>query len=353
MLKKKKKKTKAPGLPPGTIVYTGDESSRAINIEIFTFDNDTVSRKKCLGISQISLQPEKTNWINVDGVHDIGLMREMGEKFQIDNFILEDMSNINQRPKIEERDNHIFITLKMLRFDTNLKKVISEQISLLISETYLLTFQEEPGDVFNPIRDRIESGIGKIRKKSHDYLAYSVLDAIVDNYFIVLEHMEEEIDSLEERIIHNSSKEDLYLILKLKQDFIALKRAMMPTREVMIKLSHTKNINLFKEDMHIYVNDVYDHSLIIYELVENMGNRVTSLIEIYHSTVNSLMNDTMKVLTIMSTIFVPLTFLAGVYGMNFKYMPELDMKYGYATVLLVMLITAFIMLRVFKKKKWL
>lgn len=354
-MKKERKRAKKLGLPPGTIIYTGSKTEEKISIDYYTYNNLNVEKYKFEDLEtlmKIDVDKDKTNWINIDGVHEVGLIEKIGVKFNIDNFILEDIVSVNQRPKVEEREDYIYIVIRMLRYNKHEKKIISEQVSLILSEDYLITFQEEEGDVFDPIRKRIETG-GKICKKNNDYLAYTILDAIVDNYFLVLDYVELEIDELEDRLIHTAVRTDLQKIIDLKQEFNILKRGMLPTREIMKRLQHARGIDIFKEDMTIYLNDLHDHAIMVHDSVENMSNRVTSLLEIYHSTVNSTMNDIMKVLTIVSTIFVPLTFLAGIYGMNFENIPGLSWKDGYYVLLVVMGALTVFMLYLFRRKKWL
>ncbi|MGL6064200.1 MAG: magnesium/cobalt transporter CorA [Fusobacteriaceae bacterium] len=354
-MKKEKKRTKKLGLPPGTVVYTGNKTEEKVSINYYTYNNINVEKFKIEDLDtfeKINHDKDKTNWLNIDGVHDIGVVEKIGAKYNIDNFILEDIVSINQRPKVEEREDYIYIVVRMMRYNKQEKKIISEQLSLILSEEYLITFQEEKGDVFDPIRKRIESG-GKICKKNNDYLAYAILDSVVDNYFLVLDYIELEIDELEERIIHTAVKADLEKIIALKQEFNIIKRAMLPIREIMKRLQHDRGIEIFKDDMTMCLNDIQDHAIIIHDTVENMSNRVTSLLDIYHSTVNSTMNDIMKLLTIVSTIFVPLTFLAGIYGMNFENLPGLSWKDGYYALLLVMVVLTVFMLYFFRKKKWL
>lgn len=351
-MRKKIKHNKKIGTPPGSVVYTGESQITDTNIELYSYCENRNIKEKLHSIENLNFRKECVNWLNIDGVHDVEVIKKIGEKFQIDNLILEDIADVKQRAKLEERENFLFIVVKMFQFDKKNGKVTSEQVSMIVGNDYLITFQEDIGDVFDHIRNRIENGIGKIRKRGADYLAYLLLDSIVDNYFLVLENIEYEIDQLEERLLDKSNKEELRTIIKLKQDFIYFKRATLPVRELAIRLSHNRELDIFKDDMGIYLNDLQDHVLIIHEIIENLSNRVTGLIELYHSTLNGIMNETMKFLTIVSTIFVPLTFLAGLYGMNFQHMPELAWKYGYFGVLIVMLSAACGLVYLFRRKNW-
>lgn len=348
-----KKKNKKPGLPPGSVVYTGSkEEYEDISIESINFNEKSYKKSKVPCVSDLVVYPNMVNWINLDGVHNTKFIEKIGKRFNIDSVILEDIVNVRQRAKIEERDEFIYIVLKMIKCNEKECTIESEQLSIIVSKEYVLTLQEEEGDVFDPIRERIEKAVGRVRIEGHDYLAYSILDIIVDNYFIAIEQMEKLIDNLEDSLLNTAKKEDLEKILKFKQDFSSLKRAMFPTREIMNKLIHMKDKGIFKDSMRIYLEDVYDHTLLVYEHLENMAGRATGLIELYHSMVNNSMNETMKVLTIMTAIFVPISFLTGVYGMNFSYMPYLDWHYGYYFLLIFMAVIVATMLYFFKRKKW-
>lgn len=351
-MRRRIKHNKKVGTPPGSIVYTGESKATETNVVLYSYCEHNNIVEKLHSVDNLKFRPQCVNWLNIDGVHDVELIKKIGEKFDIDNLVLEDIADVKQRAKLEEREKFLFIVVKMFQYDSRSGKVSSEQVSFIIGEDYLITFQEDKGDVFDHIRHRIENGIGKIRKRGADYLTYLLLDSIVDNYFLILENIEYEIDQLEDKLLDRSDKEDLRTIIKLKQDFIYFKRATLPVRELAIRLSHNREIDIFKEDMGIYLNDLQDHVLIIHEVIENLSNRVTGLIELYHSTINSVMNETMRFLTIVSTIFVPLTFLAGLYGMNFEHMPELSWKYGYFGVLMVMGLAASGLIYLFRKKNW-
>lgn len=351
-MRRHNKKHKKTGMEPGTIVYTGNKLEENISIELFSYNDTNCFREKVQKVEDIKLRKGYINWINIDGVHDVDIVKRIGDKFKIDNLILEDITNISQRAKLEDREEFLYIVLRMFQLEGKNSRIVSEQVSLIVSEDYLITFQEEAGDVFDNIRQRIIEGLGKVRKKRADYLAYLILDAIVDNYFIILEKVEYEMDELEDKLMNANDKNDLKTIMKLKQEFIIFKRAISPVRDLTTRMFHSRDLEIFKDDMSNYLNDLHDHVLVIQEIMENLSARVVGLVEIYHSTINSVMNETMRFLTIVSTIFVPLTFLAGVYGMNFQHMPELGWKFGYFGLLGIMFITACGMVYLFKKKKW-
>lgn len=351
-MRKNSKKHKKTGMAPGSIVYTGDRLNENINIELFSYNDTTSFREKFQKVEDIKLKKGYINWLNIDGVHDVEIVKKIGEMFKIDNLILEDITNINQRAKLEEREAFLYIVLRMFQMEGKNNRISSEQVSLIVGENYLITFQEVAGDTFDNIRKRIAEGLGKVRKKRADYLAYLILDSIIDNYFIILEKIEYDMDEMEDKLINDSDKDDLKNIMRLKQEFITLKRNISPVRDLTTRMFHARDLEIFKEDMSPYLNDLHDHVLVIQEIMENLSTRVVGLVEIYHSTINSRMNETMRFLTIVSTIFVPLTFLAGIYGMNFQNMPELTWKYGYYILLGLMFIVGCSMVYLFKKKKW-
>ncbi|MGL4402234.1 MAG: magnesium/cobalt transporter CorA [Fusobacteriaceae bacterium] len=351
-MKKNSKRHKKIGMEPGSIIYTGNKLDEKITIELFSYNDLSSSEEKFQKIEDVKLKKGYVNWLNIDGVHDTDIVKKIGERFKIDSMILEDIASINQRAKLEEREDFIYIVIKMFRLEGKNNKIVSEQVSLIVNEEYLITFQEEAGDVFDNIRQRIGEGLGKVRKKRADYLAYLVLDAIIDNYFNILEKLEYEMDELEDKLINASDKDDLKAIMKLKHEFITIKRSISPVRDLTAKMFYSRDLEIFRGDMSNYINDLHDHVIVIQDIMENLSARVVGLVEIYHSSVNSVMNETMRFLTIVSTIFVPLTFLAGIYGMNFQYMPELSWKFSYFTLLGIMFVTGCGMVYHFKKKKW-
>ncbi len=344
-------KNKKAGLAPGSVIYTGHHTNETpITIDHYSYNENEHNTHMNTKLNNIILSKDKTDWICIDGVHDTNLIKEIGHKFKIDDIILEDIANVHQRPKLEERDNFVYIVLRML--DYNEEEIIqSEQLSLIVSNDFLISFSEDKGDVFNSIRTRIENG-SRIRRKSHDYLAYCILDAIVDNYLFVLDKIEFKLDTLETKLLKESDKNDLENIMILKDEFISIKKAMNPLRDLTSRIEHSEFVNIFKPDLQIYIKDLHDHAIIVHETLETLSNRISGLFSIYHSTINNTMNERMKVLTIVSTLFAPLTFIVGVYGMNYKYMPELEWKLGYLGVWVTILCTAAAMIYFFKKKKW-
>lgn len=345
---------KKAGLPPGTILYTGNKANHNIEVELYSFDsNGVVKEKKDKNIDFNLIKSNgKFNWININGIHDTELINNIGKIFEIDNLVLEDITNINQRVKTEDWGNYLFIVLKMIRFDEKTDEIKYEQISLILGKNYLLTFQEEPGDIFDSVRKRLDIPTSKILQKGMGYLGYALIDVIVDNYFIVLDFMEEKIDDLEYEILNSFSDEQAAKILKLKGELSILKKGIYPIREISAKLQGAEIILYFGKSNKMYLSDLHDHGIVVCDIIENMLSRTSELFQLYYSTQSNDMNNVMKVLAIISTIFMPLSFLAGVYGMNFSYMPELSWKYGYFIILGIMLLLAIIMVIIFKKKKW-
>lgn len=342
------------GLPPGTILYTGNKANHDIEIELYSFDGSGVVKEKTdktMDFKSIKSNG-KFNWLNINGIHDTDVINSIGKTFEIDNLVLEDITNISQRIKTEDWGNYLFVVLKMVRFDEKINEIKYEQVSFILGKNYLLTFQEEPGDVFDSVRKRIDNPSSKIVQRGIGYLAYALIDVIVDNYFIVLDAMEEKIDRLESEILNSFSDEQAEKILNLKKELSVLKKGIYPIREISAKLQGTEIISYFGKTNKMYLSDLHDHGIVVCDIIENMISRMSELFQLYYSTQSNDMNNVMKVLAIISTIFMPLSFLAGIYGMNFGYMPELSWKYGYFLILGIMFLLAVIMIIIFKKKKW-
>ncbi len=342
------------GLPPGTLVYIGDKKVENVRVTYLDYDEGSFQEKQASGIDEcFPLRDTKTvSWINVDGIHEVDVIESIGRHFGLHPLILEDVLNTTQRPKFEDYESHIFTVLKMLRCVENGQLVQSEQVSIILGRNFVISFQENIGDVFEPVRERIRKAKGRIRKMGPDYLAYSLLDAVVDGYFSVLETMGEKIESLEEELVGEPNERILRQIHLLKREMISLRKSTWPLRELISNMQRSDS-ELVAESTEIYLRDVYDHTIQVIDTVESYRDIVASMLDLYLSSVSNRMNAVMKVLTIIATIFIPLTFVAGVYGMNFKYMPELEWRWGYPAVLLVMLAIAAGMIVYFKKKKWL
>ena len=353
-LKVFKKRSSKAGLPPGTLVYVGEKKVESVRITFIDYDEQNFQEKQVPDIEEcLKLKDTPTvTWINIDGLHDIELLEKLGKGFELHPLILEDILSTGQRPKFEDYEKHIFIVLKMLSLSEENQSVEAEQVSIILGPNYVISFQERIGDVYEPIRERIRKAKGRIRKMGPDYLAYSLIDAIVDNYFIILERFGEKIESMEEEVIGDPSERIAQQIHSLKREMIFLRKSIWPLREL-IRGLQTSESSLINESTDIYMRDVYDHTIQIIDTIESFRDMVSGLLDIYLSSLSNKMNAVMKVLTIIATLFIPLTFVAGIYGMNFKYMPELGWKWSYPLVWLIMIVVAIVMLSYFKRKKWL
>ena len=349
-----KKRSKKVGLPPGTLVHIGEEKTEKVRITIIDYDEASFEEKQIKTIEECFPFKDKTTvtWINIDGIHDIKIIEKIGKHFDLHPLILEDIVNTGQRPKIEDFGDYIFIVLKMLYYNEKEDEVQAEQVSLILGSNFVISFQEREGDVFNPIRERIRSGKGRIRKMGADYLAYTLIDTIVDNYFIIPEKLGERIESIEEELVTDPTPETLQTIHTLKRKLIFLRKSLWPLREVVSGLQRTES-TLIHESTDIYLRDVYDHTIQVIDTIETSRDILSGMLDIYLSSVSNRMNQIMKVLTIIATIFMPLTFIAGIYGMNFEFMPELTWPWAYPLVLLVIVVIGISMLIYFRRKKWL
>ena len=349
-----KKRSSKAGLPPGTLVYVGEKKVESVRITFIDYDEQSFQEQQVTNIEDcLKLKDTSTvSWINIDGLHDIELLEKLGKGFELHPLILEDILSTSQRPKFEDYEKHFFIVLKMLSFKEENQAIETEQVSLILGPNYVISFQERIGDAFEPIRERIRNAKGRIRKMGSDYLCYSLLDAIVDNYFVILERFGEKIESMEEEVVGDPTERTVQQIHSLKREMILMRKSIWPLRELIGGLQKSES-SLINETTDIYLRDVYDHTIQIIDTIESFRDMVSGLLDIYLSSLSNKMNAVMKVLTIIATIFIPLTFVAGIYGMNFEYMPELKVRWAYGAVWLVMITIAVIMLSYFRRKKWL
>lgn len=341
------------GQPPGTLNHLDNKRQEEVFISYIDYDKENYQEKQIDKIEDcFKLKETPTvSWINVEGLSDITLIEKLGNEFNIHHLIQEDILHTHQRPKMEEHENTIYIVLKMLNYNEKSQEVEAEQVSLILGENFVITIQEKSGDVFDPIRQRLINKNGKIRNMNANYLAYALIDIIIDNYFVIIEKIGDRIEVIEEELINQPSEETLQTIYELKNEMIFLRKSVWPLREVINRLEKSDN-PLISQDIKLYLRDVYDHTIQVIETVETIRDMLGGMLDIYLSSLSNRMNEVMKVLTIIATIFIPLTFIAGIYGMNFEYMPELTLKNGYFVVLIVMLIVAIYMVYYFKKKKW-
>jgi magnesium transporter len=350
-----KKRSKKSGLPPGTLVHIGERKTEKVRITILDYDESQFEEKEAKTIEECFPFKDKstTTWINIEGLHEIEIIEKIGNHFNLHPLLLEDIANTEQRPKMEDYGEYIFIVLKMLSHDEKAHEIKTEQVSIVLGLNFVVSFQEGiEGDAFDHVRERIRNGKGRIRKMGADYLAYSLMDAIVDHYFFILEKLGEKIEDTEDELVTNPTQETLRTIHHLKREMISLRKSVWPLREVLSCLERGES-QLIHEPTRVYLRDVYDHTIQIIDTIETYRDTLSGILDIYLSSISNKMNEIMKVLTIIATIFIPLTFIVGVYGMNFEHMPELKWKAGYFILIGVMVFIATGMLFYFRKKKWL
>ena len=348
------KRQKPKGLPPGTLIHTGEKKADKVRITIFDYDADQCIETEVRTAEEtFPFKDRPTNtWINIDGLHQVDLIEKIGRHYDLHPLLLEDIVSVRQRPKLDDYGNYFFIVLKMLRYDDRTGDIDTEQVSLVLGRNFLISFQEAAGDVFDPVRDRLRNAKGRLRKMSVDYLAYALIDAIVDEYFHVLEKIGETIGDLEEQMLSDPRQETMTAIHRLKRSMILLRKSVWPLRDVIGRLERGES-NLICKETNVFLRDVYDHTIQEIDTIESYRDMLSGLLDVYLSTISNRMNAVMKVLTIIATIFMPLAFIAGLYGMNFGYMPELHWRWGYPVVLVLMALVTIAMLLYFRKKNWL
>lgn len=345
---------KRAGLPPGALIQIGEKKTETVRITIIDYDEMQFEEREAKTVEECFPFKDKptVTWINIDGVHQIDVIEKIAKHFDIHPLVSEDIVNTGHRPKMDDFENYIFVILKMFHCNEEDNAIETEQVSLVLGSNFVISFQERQGDVFNPIRERIRKAKGRIRKKGADYLAYALVDVIVDNYFIILEKLGENIELLEEELLTNPGRETLQAIHNLKREMIFLRKSVWPLREVISGLERAES-SFIQESTGIYLRDVYDHTIQVIDTIETFRDMVSGMLDIYLSSISNKMNEVMKVLTIIATIFIPLTFVAGIYGMNFEYMPELKWHWGYFTVWFLMVAMVVSMLFYFRRRKWL
>ena len=354
MLGLMKKFSKRPGLAPGTLVHVGEKKIEKIRIRMIDYDETNLEERELESVDECFPYADKptATWINIDGLHEVDVIEKIGKNFGLHPLVLEDIVHTEQRPKMEEFENYIFIITKMLSYDEEQHQLNAEQFSLILGPNYIITFQERVGDVFELVRERLRKGKGRIRERPPDYLAYALIDTVVDHYFLVLEKIAERVESLEEELVTNPTPETLQTIHHLKRELIFLRKSVWPLRELIGGLERGES-SLVEEKTTIFLRDVYDHTIQVIDTVETLRDMVSGMLDVYLSSVSNRMNEVMKVLTIIATIFIPMTFIAGIYGMNFESMPELKWPWGYPLVWIIILAIAVVMLFYFRRKKWL
>ena len=348
-------KSKNYGLPPGSLIHIGEKKVEKTRITVIDYNEEEFNELEVKRVEECFFFKDKASvtWINISGIHDENIIGALGRHFSLHPLLLEDVMDSNQRPKVEDYEDYLFIILKMLYLDKEVEnQVATEQVSLVLGRNYVISFQESDDDVFDIIRNRIRQKKGRVRSMGADYLAYVLMDAIVDNYFVVMERFKEVLEDIHESLIVSPRSEMLHLIHDMKREMIFLRKSVWPLRDVVRNLQQT-DFKWLEDRTTIFLRDLYDHTIQVMDSIESSRDLLSGILDIYLSSVSYKMNEVMKVLTIIATIFIPLTFIAGVYGMNFHYMPELDWKWGYPLIWVVMIATFLAMVYYFKRKEWL
>lgn len=348
-----RKNRKKPGLPPGSLIYTRERMQDHVTIQLIQYNEQGVDIYEKPNLQDIlkTIDPDKVNWININGLHNTSVIEEIGNAFQIHALVLEDILHTDHMPKLEDHDSYIFLTLKMLTYSDSETRINQEHVSMILGGHYLITFQEVDGDIFDPVREGIRSGKGRLRKRGADYLFYRLIDTVVDNYYILADKTEDNLEAIEESLLKNLADGVSEKILHEKKSMIFLRRCIIPLREEIRKIRQ-KDSQLIKESTYNFIDDVFDHLMHLSQTLDGFRDLVTSLMELQMAVNSNRMNNVMKTLTIFAAIFMPLTFIAGIYGMNFHRMPELEWTWGYPLVLLFMTAVAISMLIYMKRRKW-
>jgi magnesium transporter len=340
--------------PPGTVQYFGIPRAEQPVIKLIEYDDAEAVEYIIDKPEQLTkfLQTEKVKWIRVTGVNDIEMITQLGEIFQINQLELEDLSNTTQRPRMEERENYIFLVFKALLINPEDRDVAIEQVSLVLGNNYVLSFHETEPKLFEILRTRILTGKGRIRKMKSDYLAFVLADIMIDQYFIILEDIGDTIQNIESELIISPGSANQESIYRMKRRLVYVSRTIWPVRELVNEMERSDH-TLIREESRIYFRNIYDHTVQIIETLDSLRDLTSSMMDLYLSSVSLKLNEIMKVLTIFSALFIPLTFFAGVYGMNFKFFPELEWRWGYALFWSVCITATIVMLIYFYRKKWL
>lgn len=349
-----KRKSDKTGLSPGSIVHIGEQKVDQVKISLIDYNNEKHDIKILSSIEDAysHRDTETVSWINIIGLHDPNILQDIGTHFDVHALTLEDIVNTEQRPKIEIFDEYIFIVLKMIFYSDKRETIETEQWSIILGNKFVITFQEKEGDLFDPIRTRIKIQKGRLRRRGADYLTYALIDIVVDNYYLIVENIGEILESIEEEVLENPDKTIPQKIQSFKKDLLWLRKTLWPLREAISNLNKQET-ELIVESTTPYLQDLYDHTIQVVDTLETFREMATGILELYQSTVSNKMNEVMKVLTIVASIFIPLTFIAGIYGMNFENMPELKWPFGYFMAWTLMILIGAMLVIVFRKRKWL
>jgi magnesium transporter len=352
-MKKVKKRSAKRGMPPGTMIHVGAKEAGNTTLRLFTYNADKWSEEAIADISTFADgEPGMIRWLDIDGLNTDSILQQAGQRFDLHPLLLEDVLNTDHRPKVEEYQDALFVVAKMLKLDPETEGIQVEQICIVLRKDLVISFQERPGDVLDPVRERIRQGTGRVRRAGADYLLYAMLDVIVDNYFLIVERLGERIEQLERKVMLKPGNEDLFTIQELRSQLIAVSRHITPTRELAGRLNVLPN-DLIDRPTRRYMNDLQDHTVYIAETIGTFREMLTNLENSYHAMVNLRSGQVIKLLTIISTIFIPLTFIVGIYGMNFDHMPWLHSPFGFYGVVGFMLALCLGMLFWFRHKRWL
>ena len=341
------------GLPPGTIVHIGQQKVEKPTLEVVDYN-----RRRCTVQHEATVEQagppraQLTRWVTVYGLQDLELLEQIGRQWGIHPLVLEDVANTNQRPKVDLFDDYVFLVLRLVHHHADEQRLGSEQVGLILCRRGVLAFLESPSDVFAPVMERLADGRGRLRSCGPDYLFYALVDVLVDRHFLVLEKVAEEIEELTEQVLVGEGESPLQPIHRLKTDLLSLRKEVWPLREVIGVLARG-DVPCVTQATTLYLRDVYDHTIQIADSIETYREMVTGLLEIHLSSLNNRMNEAMKMLTIIATVFIPLSFIVGIYGMNFSYMPELRWRWGYPAVLAVMALVVALMMWHFRRRRWL
>jgi magnesium transporter len=341
------------GMSPGTLIHIGEKKIENTRISFFDYDENSCFEKQDASLEEAAplKSSPKSSWINMNGIHDPEIIEAIGKHFNIHALTLEDIMHTGQRPKIEEFDDYLYVVIKMLTHEKGSEHIHSEQVSFVLGDHFLISFQENHGDVFEGVRERLRKGKGRLRKEKADYLLYTLMDAIVDNYFLILESIGDDIESLEKEMLGDHQSKTLMSLHNIKQELIFFRRQVWHVRDFLNILEKEGKQNV-QESTALFLRDLHDHTIQVIDAIEAYRDLLTGMQDLFLSNISNRLNEVMKILTIISTIFIPITFLAGVYGMNFKYMPEIAKPWAYPAFWLVVILSVLGMMVFFKRKRW-
>ncbi|MBI5178764.1 MAG: magnesium/cobalt transporter CorA [Nitrospinae bacterium] len=349
-----KKFSRAAGLAPGELIHVGERKSATTAITVFEFDSENMTERRIA--SPDDFIPFKdfsgVTWVSVEGIHDVLAVEKICAAFGVHPLVIEDILNTSQRPKTEDYGDYLYVVLKVFSFSEEDGELLTDQVSLILGRGFVLSFEEARHDVMNPVRERLRKKKGRVRTHGADYLVYTLLDTIVDSYTVVTEDMEEDMDLIEEELMGSGSDKVVESIHSMKRALIHMRKSVWPLREA-VNLLYRGSSPLITADTRTYMRDLYDHTIFVLDTQETLREILSVMLDVYLTTINNRTNEVMKVLTVLATIFMPLTFLAGVYGMNFRYLPELEMHYGYHIFWVVSFLITAVMIYFFRKKNWL